>query len=132
MKVVLCVGCWDLFHVGHLAHLEAAYELGSELVVGITRDKYIGKGAGRPVIRERDRMRIVQAIWCVEQVHLVKSSLEALKTFDPKVFALGSDYKRKVLKEDRDFCERHGIEIKFTNEPRFSTTAIYDRIRASL
>ena len=131
-KVVLCVGCFDIFHTGHLEHLEAAYDMGETLIVGITRDGYIDKGKGRPVMRERKRARIVQAIWCVDKVLLVRSSLEALKKADPDIFALGSDYKDKVRAEDRRYCEVHGIEIRFTNRPRDSSTEIYDRIRASI
>ena len=128
-RTVLCVGCFDLFHVGHLAHLEASYEFGVELVVGITKDKYVNKGAGRPLDKEKDRARMVQGIWCVSKVGLVRSSLEALKKFDPQVFALGSDYKGKVLKEDQDYCDRHGIEIKFTDERRLSSTDRYERLK---
>ena len=129
MSKVLCVGCFDLFHVGHLEHLEAAYGFGDELVVGVTRDGYINKGPGRPVIPDKDRAKILQAIWCVEKVQLVRSSLEALEYFEPDIFALGSDYKGKVLAEDRKWCKANGVTIRFTNETRRSSTEIYDRIR---
>jgi len=127
---VLAVGCFDLFHRGHLRHLEAAYDLGDQLVVAVTRDRSVNKGIGRPVYGQADRLAIVQAIWCVEKVLLVDESIEALDKVSPDIFALGSEYRRKVLFEDRYFCKKHGIRIRFTNEPRMSSSAIYDRIRA--
>ena len=131
-KVVLCVGCFELLHTGHLEHLEASYDMGSTLIVGVTRDGYVNKGKGRPVINASNRARIVQAIWCVDKVLLVRSSLEALKKAEPDIFSLGSDYRGKVREEDMRYCEIHGIEIRFTNRPRDSSTEIYDRIRASI
>ena len=40
-KVVLCHGAFDLLHVGHLKHLEAAKRHGDVLVVTATADEYI-------------------------------------------------------------------------------------------
>ena len=126
---ILCVGCFDILHYGHLLHLEASYAMGDELVVGITRNRCVDKGAGRPYNDERLRAALVQAIWCVEKVRLVDSSLQALKLFNPDIFALGADYKGNVLPEDRAYCKRNGIKIRFTNKRRMSSTDIYDRLR---
>ena len=128
-RTVLCVGCFDLYHVGHLKHIEAAYDFGTEVVVAVTRDRSVAKGNGRPVYDENDRMTLIQGIWCVEKVLLVDSSIEALKKVKPQVFALGQDYRGKVRKEDRDYCNRNGVKIAFTNERRMSSSALYDRIR---
>ena len=128
-KTVLCVGCFDLFHRGHLRHLEAAYDMGDKLVVAVTRDVAVKKGNGRPIYRQSDRAALIQGIWCVEKVILVYSSLEALQEVSPDIFALGSEYRRKMLKEDREYCAKHGIQVRFTNEPAMSSTEIYDRIR---
>lgn len=129
MSTVLCVGCWDIFHYGHLRHLEASWEEGSRLVVGVTRDRSIKKGAGRPLFKEAERKAIVQAIWCVDDVFLCDSSLEALRKVKPRIFSLGKEYRKKVLVEDFQFCDKHDIRIHFTNEPVMSSTALYARLR---
>lgn len=128
-KVVLCVGCFDILHYGHLLHLEASYAMGDQLIVGVTRNRCVNKGTGRPYNDESVRAAMLQAIWCVEKVRLVDSSLQALKLFKPDIFALGSDYRRNVLPEDRRYCKTNGIKIRFTNKRRMSSTDIYDRLR---
>jgi bifunctional ADP-heptose synthase (sugar kinase/adenylyltransferase) len=37
-KVVLAHGCWDLLHLGHIQHLQAAAEMGDTLIVSVTAD----------------------------------------------------------------------------------------------
>ena len=128
---VLCVGCFDIFHYGHLCHLEASHKMGSPLIVAITRNRSVDKGAGRPYNDEKYRAAIVKALWCVSKVLLVDTSLEALKKTDPDIFSLGQDYRGNVLSEDLAYCKTKGIRIRFTNERRMSSTDIYDRLRHS-
>ena len=51
-EIVQCHGCFDLMHVGHIRHLQAARAMGDLLVVTVTADAYVGKGAGRPAFGE--------------------------------------------------------------------------------
>jgi cytidyltransferase-like protein len=46
-KVVHCHGVFDLLHIGHIKHLEAARKLGDVLVVTITPDRFVNKGPKR-------------------------------------------------------------------------------------
>jgi cytidyltransferase-like protein len=50
--VVHAHGTFDLLHVGHVRHLEAARSLGDVLVVTVTADRFVNKGPGRPVFTE--------------------------------------------------------------------------------
>ena len=46
--VVQAHGTFDLLHLGHIRHLEAARKLGDILVVTVTADRFVNKGpAGR-------------------------------------------------------------------------------------
>lgn len=128
-RTVLAVGVFDILHYGHIRHLQAAARLGSALHVGITRDRSIHKGPGRPVQHERHRLAIVRALRFVRFAFLCDSSLQALRKVKPSIFALGSDYAGRVLVEDMEYCDEHGIRIVHTREPRMSSTEIYDRIR---
>ncbi|MEM9662843.1 MAG: adenylyltransferase/cytidyltransferase family protein, partial [Planctomycetota bacterium] len=54
-KVVLCHGCFDIVHPGHVRHLRQARSMGDVLVVSITGVAHINKGAGRPLIPQELR-----------------------------------------------------------------------------
>ena len=51
-RVVLAHGVFDLLHMGHVRHLEAAKAEGDLLVVTLTADRHVNKGPGRPVFPE--------------------------------------------------------------------------------
>ena len=52
LKVVLCHGVYDLVHMGHVRHLEAARREGDVLIVTTTTDHHVNKGPGRPIFTE--------------------------------------------------------------------------------
>ncbi len=51
--VVQAHGTFDLLHLGHVRHLEAARKLGDVLIVTVTADRFVNKGPGRPVFSAR-------------------------------------------------------------------------------
>lgn len=133
-KVVLCNGVFDVLHIGHLHHFQAARRFGDWLVVSITKDAYVNKGPRRPVFSDRTRREMVGALNCVDRTILVESALEALEIVQPQVFVKGWDYKTRMKQEHVDYCKAHGIEIAFTNEPIYSSTDLlhyFDKPRPS-
>ena len=44
--VVQAHGTFDLLHLGHVRHLEAARKLGDVLIVTVTADRFVNKGPG--------------------------------------------------------------------------------------
>lgn len=129
--VVLAHGCFDLFHIGHLLHLKAASMMGEKLVVAVTKNEYVNKGPDRPVFNEAQRTAIINELRCVDEVLVVKDSLDALVKVKPDIFVKGREYDGKILKQDADYCHKHGIEIAFTDEPVWSSTAILnDKFRS--
>ena len=63
-----CDGVFDLFHEGHLKHLQHVAKQGSVLMVGIVGDK---DGTGykrRPVWTEKQRARVIESLECVDHV----------------------------------------------------------------
>src|SRR5678809_437731 len=119
--VVLAHGCFDLFHIGHLLHLKAASLMGDKLVVAVTQNEYVNKGPDRPVFNESQRTAIINELRCVDEVLVVKDSLDALVKVKPDVFVKGREYDGKILKQDAEYCAKHGIQIAFTDEPVFSS-----------
>lgn len=131
-KIVLANGCFDVFHYGHLRHLQAARKLGDRLIVSVTRDAFVNKGDGRPYFDEGERLAVVDALECVDSTLLVSSSLEALQLVRPDVFVKGHDYQWSLRLEDSDYCKAQGIEIAFTDEKVYSSTKILNaRLRQS-
>lgn len=69
LQVVYAGGTWDLFHVGHLAFLEAARALGDYLIVGVMPDEAVARYKGHPpVIAYPERGHIVRALRVVDRV----------------------------------------------------------------
>ena len=124
MKIVLANGCFDLLHYGHLKHLQAARMLGQILYVSVTSDAHVNKGPGRPVFDQNQRAEMVRALKVVHGVVIVDSALEALQIIKPNVFVKGKEYEGKIEPEHLEYCNANGIEIAFTDEPVYSSTAL--------
>ena len=122
--IVLCNGCFDPYHWGHLKHLKAAKEMGEILYVSITSDRCVNKGPGRPVFNQDQRAEIIRHIDFVHGVLIVNSSLEALERIKPDIFVKGSEYRDKISPEDYQFCLENNVQIRFTDEPVYSSTAL--------
>lgn len=129
MKRVLCNGCFDIFHYGHLRHLEAARKLGDELWVSVTMNQRVNKGDDRPYFDEAERLAVIRALRCVDLAFLTTSSRDALEFAQPQVFVKGKEYEYCMLLEDAEYCKAHKIEIAFTNEPTYSSTKILNGLR---
>lgn len=125
--IVLACGCFDLLHAGHKRHLEQAATFG-DVVVGVTRDAHVGK-PGRPIIPEDERLELVRSLRCVTDARLCNDSLDALAQYQPDFFVKGADYRKKgLLDSEVAFCERNGVEIRFTAPNPQTTSGIIQRI----
>ena len=131
MKIVLCAGCFDPFHVGHLHHLERASKNGAYLVVALTSDAEVTKqkGEGRPVFNADERADMLRALRCVSRVIIVDNLIEALYAVDPDVLALGAEYKGRVEQQHQAFCDLHKIDIVFTDGTAYSSTRLLSHYR---
>ena len=83
-RLVFTNGCFDLLHVGHIHYLQHARTLGERLIVGLNDDASVRqlKGAGRPVLPQDERARILAALTCVDYVTIFSEStpLALIKT----------------------------------------------------
>jgi D-beta-D-heptose 7-phosphate kinase/D-beta-D-heptose 1-phosphate adenosyltransferase len=101
-RIVLTNGCFDLLHTGHIMLFSASKQLGDILIVAIDDDASVRalKGAGRPVIAARERVRILSALDSVDYVTIFSSDdlKELIETLKPDVLTKGSNYSpEKVL-----------------------------------
>jgi D-beta-D-heptose 7-phosphate kinase / D-beta-D-heptose 1-phosphate adenosyltransferase len=101
--VVATGGCFDLLHAGHVATLEAARRLGDCLVVCLNSDDSVRrlKGPSRPLVPERDRVRVLQALGAVDAVTVFPEDtpLAVLDALRPDVWVKGGDYAAPALPE---------------------------------
>lgn len=127
--IVLTFGTFDVIHVGHLRILERAASMGDRLVVGVSSDALNTAKKGRsPVFPESERMRIVAALRCVDDVFLEESleqKREYLLAHRANVLAMGDDWRGK-FDIFSDICR----VIYFERTPAISTTALIEKIRS--
>jgi rfaE bifunctional protein nucleotidyltransferase chain/domain len=133
--VVQAHGTFDLLHLGHVRHLEAARALGDVLVVTITADRYVNKGPGRPVFTEALRAEMLAALHFVTFVAVSEASdaISAIEAIKPNIYAKGNDYQNpdgdvtgKITLE-REAAEAYGGSIRFTDDITFSSTELINR-----
>jgi D-beta-D-heptose 7-phosphate kinase/D-beta-D-heptose 1-phosphate adenosyltransferase len=100
-RVVFTNGCFDLLHGGHIKFLEDSRRLGDALVVAVDSDASVRqvKGAGRPVIGETQRLRILAALEAVDYVTLFASPQlpEILANLKPDVLTKGANYPEEQV-----------------------------------
>ena len=121
-KIGYTCGVYDLFHVGHLNLFERCKQKCDYLIVGVCDDEYVRQFKDKnPVIGEQDRARIVGALKCVDEVHIIDSKttvdkLIAHDLFKYNVLFVGSDWKgtERFIKTEQDFKEKNlDIDIVF-------------------
>ncbi|WP_425041381.1 adenylyltransferase/cytidyltransferase family protein [Primorskyibacter sp. S187A] len=89
-------GVYDMFHIGHLTLLQRAREACDHLIVGVTTDALAQARKGRaPVIPEADRVAIVRALRCVDEV-VPQSDMDKIAAWERIGFHrmfVGDDWK---------------------------------------
>ena len=128
-KIVHCHGCFDLLHIGHIRHLQAARAMGDVLVVTITADEYVDKGEGRPAFPERLRAEALAALECVDFVAVTASptAVEAIRLLRPDCYVKGqtaADRPSARLRQEMETARAAGGETRFTHEVVFSSTQL--------
>jgi rfaE bifunctional protein nucleotidyltransferase chain/domain len=127
-------GCFDLLHAGHVATLEAARALGDRLVVLVNSDDSVRrlKGAGRPVVTAADRVRVLEALDCVDAAVVFDEDdpRAALERLRPDVWVKGGDYTVDQLPEAEAVARHGGRTVVLPYLDGLSTTAILQRARA--
>lgn len=131
-RVVQSHGVFDLLHIGHIKHFQAAKARGDLLVVTVTPDRFVNKGPGRPRFTERLRAEAIAALDCVDFVIINSwpTAVEAIKLIKPFVYAKGDEYKNSendiTGKIDNEVAAVNAVggSVIFTNEVTFSSSAL--------
>ena len=134
MIIGLCHGVFDVLHYGHVRHLRAARAMCDELVVSLTADRFVNKGPNKPVFTLELRTEVMSAI-----VHVTRvigshhpTALQSLEAVRPQKYFKDVEYRgsnHPGFLQEKAFCEANGIEIVFTEESGYSSTAALQRLR---
>lgn len=134
-RVVQAHGAFDLLHLGHVKHLEAARSYGDVLIVTLTADKFVNKGPNRPVFKEFLRAEMLAALAIVDYVSVnpEADAVGAIRKIQPNHYAKGQDYVNPEgdvtgkITDERNAIESVGGSIVFTHEMAFSSTELINR-----
>jgi D-beta-D-heptose 7-phosphate kinase/D-beta-D-heptose 1-phosphate adenosyltransferase len=114
MIVVAASGGFDPLHVGHVEYLQMAKALGDKLVVIVNSDEFLVRKKGYAFMPLQERMQIVAALACVDEVVACidqdQSVCETLRKLRPTVFAKGGDRNSGNIPE-KAVCDELGIVI---------------------
>ncbi len=114
MTVVAVSGYFDPLHVGHLEYFEMAKQLGNKLIVIVNNDKQAILKKGESFMNENDRVEIVAALKCVDEVFLSidedKSVCKSLEAIKPDIFANGGNRSLAEIPETA-VMEKYNIKM---------------------
>lgn len=136
-RVGYTCGVFDLFHVGHLNLLERCKEMCDILIVGVCDDDYVHIIKNKePMIQDTDRVRILNALKCVDRAELVDiattdDKMLAYERFHFDVLFSGDDWKgsERYLRTERQF-EPLGVKIEYLPYTQgVSTTELKEKMK---
>lgn len=136
-RVGFTAGVFDLFHIGHLNLLERCKEQCDYLIVAVCGDDYVTKVKKKtPVYPEKDRIRIIGALKCVDEVSTISleeidDKMKALERFHFDVLFSGDDWKgsERYNKTEEQFAKL-GVSIEYLPYTKgISTTQIKDYLK---
>ena len=106
MIIVYAYVCGDILHTGHLLQLQNGKALGDRLIVGVLTDEAVMEKKIKPIIPFTERMRMVQALECVDCVipQADYSPLKNVKMLQPDILMeseshIGNEYLDDLKKE---------------------------------
>jgi rfaE bifunctional protein kinase chain/domain/rfaE bifunctional protein nucleotidyltransferase chain/domain len=133
--VVMCHGCFDIVHPGHIRHLTFAKSKGDILIVSITSDDKVRKGHDRPYIPQELRAENLAAFEFVDYVTIDDNltPIECINTIKPDIFVKGAEYDggrpadAEKTAEERRAVEAYGGRMIFSpGDIVYSSTAILE------
>ena len=134
-KIGYTTGVFDMFHIGHLNVLERAAAQCEKLIVGVTTDELCFERKHKyPIIPQCDRVRIVKAIRCVDEVVLQEDmdKLKAVKQLGCDAVFVGGDWKGTPQWEtyEKQFSQIGCTVVYLEHTDGISSTILRERLNA--
>ena len=117
--MILCSGCFDGLHAGHVAYLKAAAVLkrpGEVLLVSVAPDDYIKHVKLRGIRwTQAQRSEVVQAIRDVDEVYRDPnmSIATTISMYSPNYFVKGSEWRNKLPADVQSACKKVDCQIVY-------------------
>lgn len=132
-KIGYTTGVYDMFHIGHLNILRRAKEQCETLIVGVTTDELCYERKRKyPIICEKDRMAIVQAIRYVDEVipQNDMDKIKVVKDLGADVVFVGSDWKGTDawIQYEKDFAKVGCSVVYLDHTDGISSTILRDKL----
>lgn len=132
-KIVFTNGTFDLLHLGHVDYLQKAKKQGDVLVVGVNSDKSVKsyKDPSRPVNPEKDRLRLISALECVDYAVLFSdpTPLKLINNLHPDVLVKGADWKVSQIAGAKEVLSWGGSVKRIKLVKGKSTTSLIKKIK---
>ncbi|MCB1889111.1 MAG: adenylyltransferase/cytidyltransferase family protein, partial [Rhodocyclaceae bacterium] len=127
-------GCFDILHRGHVTYLAEARALGASLLVAVNSDasvRRLGKGDDRPLNPLEDRMALLAALRCVDQVTWFDEDTPLARILEcrPDILVKGGDWPVERIVGAREVLAQGGRVASIPFRHDRSTTALVARIR---
>lgn len=135
--VGITTGVFDLFHIGHLNLLERCKEQCDHLIVAVCDDDYVKNIKNKePVFSLEERVRIIGALKCVDEVGVVSfqdvdDKMLLLEKYKFDVLFSGDDWKgsERYRKTEEQFA-KVGVAIEYLSYTQgVSTTQIKESLK---
>ena len=132
-KIGYTTGVFDMFHIGHLNILKKAKEQCDFLIVGVTTDNLCLERKNKlPIICEKERVEIVEAIKYVDKV-VLQSDMDKIKpVVEHSVNAVfvGSDWKGTDawIAYEKEFADVGCTVVYLDHTDGISSTILRERL----
>ena len=135
LRVVFTNGVFDLLHPGHVRYLQTARSLGDVLVVGVNSDRSVreNKGPSRPIIPERERAEVLEALSVVDAA-VIFDELTPQAIIDrlrPDILVKGADWAADAIVGRETVEAGGGKVVRVPIEQGWSTSAIIEKAKAT-
>ena len=130
-SVVFTNGVFDILHTGHIELIKFSKSLGDKLIVAINSDESVRavKGPDRPVNRQLDRKKVLEAIEEVDEVVIFEQTdtKQIMSKLNPSIVVKGGEWTADEVRLRDEIPDHIGIKIyPFLQD--YSTTSVIKRI----
>jgi D-beta-D-heptose 7-phosphate kinase/D-beta-D-heptose 1-phosphate adenosyltransferase len=125
MSVAFVNGCFDVLHIGHIELFRYAKAQAEKVFVAIDSDARVRsmKGEKRPFNNQHDRKMMLETIKFIDKVFIFDTEdelISLIKTLNPDIMVVGSDWKNKKV-----VGSEYAKELQFFQRiDKYSTTKI--------
>ena len=131
-KIAFTNGVFDLLHVGHVIYLKDAKKRADVLIVALNTDSSVKriKDSSRPIMKLRDRQRLVAALESVDYVTSFSETTpeRLISQLKPDFVIKGGDWKVKDIVGRKVVANYGGKAVSVRYRKGYSSSNIIQKI----